>query len=228
MSRTVVDRLYVRPPSTERDIRSAVPLAPAPLAVQTTTISGKARASPTRGEKATRGGCSPLTRASPGVEFTRTGAANVAPPSRLAAAYTSVVPSGSHAAQAATTCRSTAARDTCAFARPGTASVNGTLAICAASTAADSIPGAGRVASAATSMAAATPVAAISRRLTRGRNHVIVLNPSREPLSRSSLARGLRGVMSGRSAHPDTLGRIGTPRRSGPARVRLTSEEGVG
>ena len=65
-----------------------------------------------------------MTRASPGVRFTRTGAANTRPPSTLVAAKMSVVPSGSAADQAAATKSSCDARLTLAFVRPGTASVD--------------------------------------------------------------------------------------------------------
>ena len=75
---TSVDALNVRPASSDRDPSSTVPAVP--LAVQTTTIDG---GPPSRGTRAMRGGCSPLTRASPGVAFTRTGATNLSPPSAL-------------------------------------------------------------------------------------------------------------------------------------------------
>ena len=67
--------------SADRAVISAVPAGPG--AVQTTTSSGSA---PGRETSDTCGGCSPLTRAPPAAEFTRTGAENVAPASRLTAA----------------------------------------------------------------------------------------------------------------------------------------------
>ena len=77
---TVVDDENVRAPSVELAASSLVPAVP--FAVHTTTTSGVGPLP----FSATRGGCSPLTRASPGVEFTRTGVENVRPASRLDAA----------------------------------------------------------------------------------------------------------------------------------------------
>jgi hypothetical protein len=113
----------VRPPSVDFDCTTRIPLVPFP--VQMTTIS-ETPAVPAA--IATRGGCSPFTRASPGVEFTWTGAENVRPASRLVAANTSVCPLGKVADQAATTSDRSVARETFAFARPGTASAVGLVA----------------------------------------------------------------------------------------------------
>src|SRR5262249_53738846 len=55
------------------------------------------------GESAIRGGCSPLTRASPATLLTRTGAPKVTAASRLTDAKMSVVPAGSDALHATTT-----------------------------------------------------------------------------------------------------------------------------
>jgi hypothetical protein len=79
-----------RPPSSDRDCSIFVPFAP--FVVQTTTMAGSR---PARDTSATCGGCSPFSRASPSKEFTRTGAPNARPPSRLTAVKTSVAPPGS-------------------------------------------------------------------------------------------------------------------------------------
>src|SRR5262245_47536576 len=92
---------------------------PSRLAVQITAISG----GPLRPTSVTRGGCSPFTRASPGLSLTRAGFEKVAPASRLTDAKMSVLPSGADADQTAATKRPSAARETLAFARPDTASV---------------------------------------------------------------------------------------------------------
>ena len=99
--------------------------APSRLAlfeVQITAICGTL---PARAASVTRGGCSPLTRASPGVELTRIGALNVTPPSRLADAKMSVTPSAVEPDQTAATNGPSAASETLALALPATASVVG-------------------------------------------------------------------------------------------------------
>src|SRR5437762_10234980 len=68
------------PPLSDRAVKIRVPCAA--LAVHSTTID----TSPPRGTSDTRGGCSPLTAASPGTAFTLTRAPKVAPASRLTAA----------------------------------------------------------------------------------------------------------------------------------------------
>src|SRR5438067_1966743 len=78
---TCLERLNVRPASVERDVRSVDPVPP--VDVHTTTISGDA---PLLDTSATWGGCSPLIRASPGVELTRTGGENVTAALSLTAA----------------------------------------------------------------------------------------------------------------------------------------------
>ena len=72
---TAREALNVRPPSAERATRIVVPSR---FDTQDTAISAP--------RTATRGGCSPVTRASPATSFTRTGAPNVRPASPLAAA----------------------------------------------------------------------------------------------------------------------------------------------
>jgi hypothetical protein len=64
---------------------------PRSFAFQTTVTSGSPPVE--RRDTITRGGISPFTRASPATALTRTGAANVRPPSRLTASITSALPS---------------------------------------------------------------------------------------------------------------------------------------
>src|SRR3954451_19969132 len=104
----------VRPPSADDAWTSRVPFAP--FVVHTTVIAAS--------RSATRGGCSPLTRASPSTSFTRAGTAKVRPPSRLTAAKTSAAPPfGCVALHATTRVLPAAAIDGVAFDRPGIARV---------------------------------------------------------------------------------------------------------
>ena len=115
---TSVDALNVRPPSSDRAVSSTVPAVPLPSRRRRSTAVRR-RVEPER----RLGGCSPLTRASPGVEFTRTGAENLLPPSSADGQIDVRRAVRLAADQAAATNSPSAVIETFAFERPGTARV---------------------------------------------------------------------------------------------------------